>query len=141
MRFLEAYKKLDNLCKDIYENGVSSYINEMDKNRYDYSQIANWDLDYQNLKRYRYIRNQIVHQSNVYESDLTNENDIRWIEDFYQRILRRTDPLALLHQKRVALSQQRTVRPTEKNESEKLVVKSKRISLISKIISFFHRNK
>ncbi|MFA5450149.1 MAG: DUF6548 family protein [Clostridia bacterium] len=97
MNFFDAYKKLDSLCKDIYENGISSYIAEMEQYKYNSFRIPNWDFDYKKLKKYRYVRNKLAHESNTHESDFTDEDDIKWLQDFYQRILERRDPLRLLH--------------------------------------------
>ena len=112
MSFIESYKRLDNLCKDLFmsETGVSTYICNMENLMYNHFLITNWDDDYKKLKHYLYIRNQIVHDNNVNERTICDENDLQWIQNFYQRILNRTDPLAL-HQKALIASQQQTSKP------------------------------
>jgi hypothetical protein len=82
---------------------------------YNRFQIMNWDSDYKKLKHYRYIRNQIVHENNVNESSICDEDDLQWVEQFYQRIINQTDPLTL-YKKAMSASKQQVVKPkkTEK---------------------------
>ena len=99
---MESYKRLDNLCKDLLssERGVSAYISEMDRCQSTSHSVAieNWQQDYIRLKSYRHIRNQIAHVNYASEESMTSENDVHWIENFYQRIIDQTDPLALYYQ-------------------------------------------
>ena len=92
MSFLNEYKRLDNLCKDLFgsNTGITTYIQNLEQFRYSY-----YEPEYKKLKKYRYIRNQIVHENNIDESDVCDEFDIEWIQDFYRRILEQSDPLAL----------------------------------------------
>lgn len=98
MSFLESYKRLDNLCKDVFrsEKGVTTYIESMENTSYSF-RPADFDSDYKNLHRYRHIRNQIAHDNYADESNMCDENDTLWIEQFYGRILNQTDPLSLQH--------------------------------------------
>ncbi len=50
MSFMDAYKRLDNLCKTFkdYPNGISSYIEEMEKCTITRYQGATWEKDYKN---------------------------------------------------------------------------------------------
>ncbi len=95
--FLQSYKRLDNLCKDILksEKGVTTYIEYLE--RINQNQFKD---DYYKLKHYRYVRNKIVHENNASEENMCTSSDIEWIENFYNRILNQTDPLAL-HQQNV----------------------------------------
>ena len=52
------------------------------------------DLDM--LKRVRHIRNLLAHEPYLPDTWQSTERDVLWIEEFHQRILDRTDPLALL---------------------------------------------
>jgi hypothetical protein len=91
-QFLDVYKRLDNLCKDIFhsDRGISTYIENLEHLR-----SYQYENDYRRLKEYRYIRNQIVHENNVDEEDMYDQDDIRWLEEFYERIMNQTDPLCL----------------------------------------------
>ena len=111
MSFLESYKHLDNLCKDMYgsEKGVTTYIEIMEHTSGGSYRINGWDSDYKNLKHYRYIRNQIVHENYASEDSMCTGSDTAWINNFYSRILNRTDPLALYHQ---AITPQKVVKPS-----------------------------
>lgn len=131
MSFIESYKRLDNLCKDLLrsETGITSYIFNLEKLMHTRFQITNWETVYNKLKHYRYIRNQIVHENSANEANMCNENDLQWIEQFYQRILNRTDPLAL-YRKAVIASQQQISKP--KNIKTQPVVITKQNSNKSK---------
>lgn len=97
MGFIEEYKRLDNLCKDLFSSsiGVTEYINCMEQCGHYSSYVDNWRRDYLDLKHYRYIRNKIVHENGATEAALCTDDDIIWINSFYQRILNQTDPLSL----------------------------------------------
>ena len=51
MSFLESYKRLDNLCKDMFrsEKGVTTYIELMEQNRNKGKSIPMWDSEYRKL--------------------------------------------------------------------------------------------
>lgn len=95
MGFMNSYKRLDNLCKDMNGKGISGYIEDMERNPNGNYFIADWKNDYKTLKHYRYIRNQIAHDNYAEEANLCSEEDTVWIENFYQRILNQNDPLTL----------------------------------------------
>ena len=93
---LEKYKRLDSICRDIFscQYGVSEYINQMEYvSVYRQSQVPSWREDYRTLKRLRWLRNQIVHETYATDCDI---DDIELLDDFQVRILTQTDPLALL---------------------------------------------
>ena len=97
MRFIEAYKRLEKLCGEILgdEGRISAYIEEM-KNIPDGSYyVSTWNEDLKKLKHYRWLRNKIVHDTDCTEANMCNQSDVKWINDFYSRILNETDPLAL----------------------------------------------
>lgn len=96
--FLEEFKRLDKLCRDIYQDtiGVTHYINDMQntapsKSRY----IADWDIDLKTLKRLRHIRNQLSHEIGTFNIAMCTLNDIRWLQNFHMRIMNCTDPISL----------------------------------------------
>ena len=99
--FIKSYKHLDNLCKDINGIGVTGYINDMeDRPSAEYS-IAGWKQDYLKLKHYRYIRNQIAHENYAEEENMSSPEDTVWLDNFYNRIMNQTDPLALYYKETV----------------------------------------
>ena len=103
------FKHLEKLCNELYgaPHGVTLYINEMQQNSGYASQIIpGWYSDLSGLKRVRHIRNNLVHESD-YDIQY-NGSDIEFIRSFYQRILDRQDPLALLRQQTERVSQLRT---------------------------------
>ncbi len=96
-QFFETYKRLDLLIKDSLncENGVSgitAYIDAMKAANPTWSRrIPEWEYVLLRLKKYRHIRNQMAHESS---HDPFTQQDIMWLNSFYQRTLRRDDPLA-----------------------------------------------
>lgn len=97
MGFMTSYKRLDNLCKDMNGIGISGYIEDMEKIKAEIFSVKTWKDDYYQLKHYRYIRNRIAHDNDAYEENLCTPYDTEWLENFYQQILNRTDPLALYY--------------------------------------------
>lgn len=99
LEFLENYKKLDELCRQILssDRGVSEYIDEMSHENQGY-RITGWEKDYKKLKKMRWIRNRLVHETDSFEDNLFSVEDIEWLHTFYRRIMECTDPFSLLHQ-------------------------------------------
>lgn len=99
--FFEEFKELDHLCGELYEApyGVTHYIDDMKAvSENHYRLIPNWKADLKTLIRLRHIRNCLAHTEGAFYEDICTQNDIRWIQDFYQRILNQSDPLALRNQ-------------------------------------------
>jgi hypothetical protein len=97
--FLEEYKQLDKLCSELYDDqpGVTSYINEMKNvNWNDAREISNWKSDLSDLIRLRHIRNHLAHTEGAFDEKLCTSEDVNWVKAFRDRILKQTDPLALL---------------------------------------------
>ena len=113
MGFLQTYKRLDNLCRDMNGIGVTGYLRDMDERPAGRSRVPGWMDDYRRLKQYRHLRNRIVHENDADEAELCAGGDAAWLEDFYQRILERTDPLALYYSSRV---QKAVPRPAQRQE-------------------------
>ena len=97
MGFIKSYKHLDNLCKDINGIGVTGYIKDMENRTSAEYHIAGWKQDYLKLKHYRYIRNQIAHENYAEEENMSSPEDTAWLDNFYNRIMNQTDPLALYY--------------------------------------------
>ena len=95
--FLETYKKLDELCKQVLssERGISEYIEEMSNDKQSHFKIISWENDYKQLKKMRWIRNKLVHEPNSFEDNLFTEEDIVWLQNFHSRILECRDPFSL----------------------------------------------
>lgn len=95
MRFMNAYKRLDNLCRDMNGIGVTGYIEGMEQTPNGDYYVSGWNDDYRRLKHYRHIRNQIAHENYADEENMCSDEDEIWIESFYRRIITQNDPLAL----------------------------------------------
>ena len=99
MGFMQSYKRLDNLCRDMNGLGVTGYILDMEEIKNAGFYVSGWEEDYRRLKRYRHIRNQIAHENGADEENMCSAGDAQWIEDFYQSILEQADPLAVYYRK------------------------------------------
>ena len=97
MSFIDSYKKLEKICSEIYgdSHGVSAYIDEMLNTPNGSKYVEGWNEDLKQLKNYRWIRNQIAHEPGCSEENMCVPNDVRWVDDFYSRIMSVKDPLAL----------------------------------------------
>ena len=97
MGFIDSYKHLEKLCGDMLrtQHGVSAYIAEMESTPKGSYLVQDWDEDFKRLKHYRWIRNQIAHEPNCTEENMCEYGDAQWIDDFYDRIMNQSDPLAM----------------------------------------------
>ena len=75
--------------------GVSSYIDEMEHTIKGTRYVPSWNEDLKKLNHYRWVRNQISHEPNCTEANMCEPDDALWLDNFYERIMNRTDPLAL----------------------------------------------
>ncbi len=144
LNFFENYKKLEKLCNEIYSanNGVTQYIDEMKNiSSSKYHGIPNWNSDLSALKRLRHLRNQMAHNEGAFSENLCTMDDVDWLRDFHSRILKQTDPLALLHKKETS---SKVTQPVQKNnmqmyfdetESQKSTVKIVIITLLLIVIT------
>lgn len=100
MSFIESYKHLDKICGEMFETqyGVSAYIDEMINTPRGSFIVRGWDNDLKQLKHYRWVRNKIAHEPDCTEQNMCEPCDIVWLDDFYERIINQTDPLAMYFQ-------------------------------------------
>lgn len=97
--FVDLYKRVDRFLRDAYDTqeGVSGYLRQMEDNSARGRQyVTSWEADYRRLKRLRWVRNQLSHEVG-YDSDLCEEEDYLWLEDFHNRLYNTSDPLAVLY--------------------------------------------
>lgn len=97
MGFIDAYKRLEKLCGEILNDDrrVSAYIDQMLNTPRGSYLVRGWNEDLKQLKHYRWIRNQIVHDPACTEANMCCPEDLQWINGFYTRIMHQTDPLSL----------------------------------------------
>lgn len=97
MGFIDSYKSLEKLCGEIYGNnhGVSAYIDNMIASPNGSYYVSGWDEDLKQLKHYRWLRNQIVHEPGCSEENMCEPGDIQWLNNFHSRIMSQSDPLTL----------------------------------------------
>ena len=75
MRFMQAYKRLDALCRDLNGIGVTGYIEDMGKAANGSLYVSGWNADFQRLKYYRHIRNQVAHEVDATEEETCSPED------------------------------------------------------------------
>lgn len=133
--FLEEYKRLDKLCRDIYrsDNGISNYIDEMSQiSTFTTKRIPNWSADLQQLITMRHIRNQLSHDVGTMDVAMCSLDDIDWLKEFHHRILAQEDPLTRY---RIVCSPNDNLQIQEKQPLKKVNVTSRRsLSLLYLII-------
>ena len=103
--FFEEFKRLSKLCNDMYNStcGVTNYIDDMLKVPHNkIFNIPSWTNDLIQLKRLRHIRNILAHETDALNNNLCTKADLEWIQSFYTRILKQSDPLSLFHQNEIA---------------------------------------
>lgn len=94
--FLESYKKIEKFCNEIYneKNGVTCYIEEMKSKNVGVAQDYYWEDDLDRLKKYRHIRNKMVHEVDGFDYENCSQEDIGWLNDFYKKLMTGEDPLS-----------------------------------------------
>ena len=119
MGFIDSYKHLEKLCGDMLQtqHGVSAYIAEMESTPNGSYWVQGWVEDLKCLKHYRWIRNQISHEPNCTEKNMCEYGDAQWIDDFYDRIMNQSDPLAMY---RKATKPQPVAKPKQHSQSSQL---------------------
>ncbi len=130
MEFFETYKRLDRLCSDVFglrNGGVTRYIDELKAIGSEYSE------DCKTLKRLRHIRNQMAHDEGTFDYQICDRDDIIWLNAFYNRIMKRTDPLAVHY--RTGRKAQNTVRNNVQHNSNRHR-KNRKANVIFNIIFF-----
>ncbi len=96
IKFLESYKKIEKFCNEIYneKNGVTCYIEEMKLKNVSKAQDYYWEDDLDRLKKYRHIRNKMVHEVDGFDYENCSQEDIGWMNDFYNKLMTGEDPLS-----------------------------------------------
>ena len=96
MGFIDSYKHLEKLCGEVLNDDrrLSAYIEEMENTPNGYRYVSSWNEDLKKLKHYRWVRNQISHEPNCNEANMCEPQDELWLDNFYERIMNQTDPLA-----------------------------------------------
>lgn len=102
MSFIDSYKRLEKLCSEMYgdPHGLSTYIDEMAGKPNGSYYVSGWNEDLKQLKHYRWVRNQIVHEPGCTEENMCEPGDVQWLDNFYSRIMSTDDPLALYRKAR-----------------------------------------
>lgn len=111
LEFQEAYKGLDKLCRECLSSydGVSGYIRLMESEWYGEQYVSTWNSDLKKLKHVRWVRNQLSHEVGTLESNICSQFDLEFVDDFYERIMNTTDPLAMLRQAQKIENQKKNI--------------------------------
>lgn len=134
--FFEAYKSLDELCKQILssDRGISEYINEMSNENQGRWRVTCWEKDYKQLKRMRWIRNQLAHESGSFQDNLVTAEDIEWLKNFRSRIMNSTDPFSLLYKSNKSESETKAV--SEQNNQTESCNEESETPLIYRLVAW-----
>ena len=125
MSFMEEYKRLDKLCGDLLNNErrLSAYIDFLAEHPDGAYYADDWNTVLRQLKHYRWMRTQIAHEPGCTEENMCDKYDVDWLRNFYDRILQRTDPLAIYYSAKH--TQQKRERPhTNSKNLSKLTKRS-----------------
>ena len=98
-QFYEEFTKLDRLCSEIYQldNGVGTYLAEMTAVSAAWAEkVPGWIPDMEQLYRYYVLRKAMAQSGEAFRDTLCAREDVQWVQQFHQRILERSDPLARL---------------------------------------------
>lgn len=151
--FLDLYKRVDRFIRDAYASseGVSEYLRQMEQNDFKgRNLVPNWATDYNWLKRLRWIRNQLSHEVG-YDSDICEEVDYLWLEEFRSRLYAANDPMSMLRKNENAERQryreeQRRYQEQKRKQQAEVITQTqtkpslpKRKTLLEKIKSFFSK--
>ena len=118
MSFIESYKRLEKLCGEVLRDNrcLSAYIEEMEDTPRGVFLVRSWSDDFKCLKHYRWLRNRIAHDPGCTEDNMCTEADVLWLDDFYDRIMHQTDPLALYRKATQPKAQPPIQKPTQKSQ-------------------------
>ncbi len=79
--------------------GLTKYIDDMKSTSWnDCRNIPEWKTDLKALIRLRHIRNYLAHTEGAFHETVCTQTDIDLTQNFQQRIMNHSDPLAMLHQ-------------------------------------------
>lgn len=126
--FVDLYKRVDRFLRDAYDTqeGVSGYLRQMEDNSARGRQyVTSWEADYRRLKRLRWVRNQLSHEVG-YDSDLCEEEDYLWLEDFHNRLYNTSDPLAVLY--RIENAKRRQAQQQRQTEAQRQAMERQRLA-------------
>ena len=99
-KLIEQFSQLEKLCNDIYgdKHGVTLYIDEMKrKNVAGARYVSGWRSDLEALLDARHKRNRLSHGEVSFDTPYASEDDILFLASFRRRVLKQTDPLAMLN--------------------------------------------
>lgn len=100
-RFFDLFSKVDKLCIDIYQNehGLADYVEDMRSiSVCTVEEIPDWEADLFQLITLRNVRNSLINTPGAFAEEICTQEQLEWLEGFYQRVLDRQDPMALLEE-------------------------------------------
>ncbi len=121
---VKAFNRVEKQCNQMYGDihGVTLYIKDMEQvSRAKSRSVPGWEEDYRNLKRIRHVRNALVHDDADADLDYSAA-DIAYLDSFYQRLLKRQDPLALVRKQ----NEKTKLRSTNGNDTRPVYEKGAR---------------
>ena len=99
---VESYGELEQLCNQIYgtHHSVTNYIDDMySLNLPGQNMVDNWNYYLKRLKEVRYKRNKLSHGEVGFGEKWAEKEDIEFIINLKNSIIKQTDPLSVLRKK------------------------------------------
>lgn len=124
---MEIYKRIDAFCRDTYraDKGVTSYIDEMSRIGGATWGVLGWNETLNKLKNYRHIRNAYTHDVGTSYTDICTQEDVEWLQSFYDKLMSAQDPISLYTLKKQASSKTASsvyIRVKEDEQKEEYVI-------------------
>lgn len=100
--------------------------------------ITSWEYDYKMLKHIRWVRNQLSHEIGTLHSDICTQEDLYFVTNFYNEIMKCKDPLAqmrvLKENEEKTHSRKNTTSISKQTEQNTPINKTNKKSIFSKLL-------
>ncbi len=140
--FFTLYKSVDAICRDMFRDerhfngkgeevfGVSAYIRIMEEADPSISGVfPEWNDYYKTLKHLRWLRTQIAHSTEVSQC---SEDDLKDLKAFHSQLLKQTDILARVAQRKAGQVQTKKSAKTSAKRKKRTNGKANRkVSLLA----------
>ncbi len=97
-KLVEEFGNLEQICNRNYnaKHGVTEYINEMESlSASGKRKPEGWYDSLKSLKTIRHKRNKLSHSEVSFSDELATKEDIKFLTNFQESLLNRTDPISL----------------------------------------------
>ena len=137
---VESYEKLDETCVNVlgFEGGVNDYISEMLSITNPEFKVDNWEEDYDSLCYYKNLIEKITTNDDEDNELVYDEYDVEWVNDYWQRIDEKEDPLNLfIIKEEKYIKRQQEIEKLKKHDKIAIFNKALLISIAVAVVIFF----